>query len=32
VLEALRDMLKTAEARGLGDDDYSAIIKLLTQG
>jgi glyoxylate/succinic semialdehyde reductase len=32
VLEALRETLKTAEARGLGDDDYAAVIKLLTQG
>ena len=32
VLEALRETVKTAEARGLGDEDYSAIIKLLTQG
>ena len=32
VLEALRESLKTAEARGLGDEDYSAVIKLLTQG
>lgn len=30
VLEALRESLKTAEARGLGDEDYSAVIKLLT--
>jgi glyoxylate/succinic semialdehyde reductase len=30
VLEALREALKTAEARGLGDEDYSAVIKLLT--
>ena len=29
VLEALREALKTAEARGLGDEDYSAVIKLL---
>jgi glyoxylate/succinic semialdehyde reductase len=32
VLEALRETVKTAEARGFGDDDYSAVIKLLTQG
>jgi 3-hydroxyisobutyrate dehydrogenase-like beta-hydroxyacid dehydrogenase len=32
VLEALRETLKTAEARGLGNDDYAAVIKLLTQG
>jgi 3-hydroxyisobutyrate dehydrogenase-like beta-hydroxyacid dehydrogenase len=32
VLEALRETVKTAEARGLGDEDYSAVIKLLTQG
>lgn len=32
VLEALRETLKTAEARGLGNEDYAAVIKLLTQG
>lgn len=32
VLEAVREALKTAEARGMGDEDFSAIIKLLTQG
>jgi 3-hydroxyisobutyrate dehydrogenase-like beta-hydroxyacid dehydrogenase len=32
VLEALRETVKTAEARGFGEDDYSAVIKLLTQG
>jgi 3-hydroxyisobutyrate dehydrogenase-like beta-hydroxyacid dehydrogenase len=31
VLDALRETVKTAEARGLGDEDYSAIIKLLTE-
>jgi 3-hydroxyisobutyrate dehydrogenase-like beta-hydroxyacid dehydrogenase len=31
VLEALRDSLKTAEARGMGDEDFSALIKLLEQ-
>ena len=29
VLEAVRDALKTAEARGLGDEDFSAVIRLL---
>lgn len=32
VLDALRETLKTAEARGLGDEDFSAVIKLLDQG
>jgi 3-hydroxyisobutyrate dehydrogenase-like beta-hydroxyacid dehydrogenase len=32
VLDAVREALKTAEARGMGDEDYSAIIKLLEQG
>lgn len=32
VLETLRETLKTAEARGLGEEDFSAIIKLLEQG
>ncbi len=31
-LDAVRETLKTAEARGLGDEDFSAIIKLLDQG
>jgi 3-hydroxyisobutyrate dehydrogenase-like beta-hydroxyacid dehydrogenase len=31
VLEAVREALKTAEARGLGDQDFSAIITLLEQ-
>jgi len=31
VLEAVRESLKTAEARGLGDQDYSAVIKLLEE-
>jgi 3-hydroxyisobutyrate dehydrogenase-like beta-hydroxyacid dehydrogenase len=31
VLDALRETVKTAEARGMGDEDYSAIIKLLTE-
>jgi hypothetical protein len=25
----VRDALKTAEARGLGDEDFSAVIRLL---
>jgi len=29
VLNAVREALKTAEARGLGDEDFSALIKLL---
>lgn len=32
MLEMLRETLKTAEARGLGDEDMSAVIKLLEQG
>ncbi len=32
VLETVREVLKTAEARGLGDQDFSAIITLLEQG
>ena len=32
VLDTVREALKTAEARGLGDEDYSAVIKLLEQG
>ena len=32
VLDAVREALKTAEARGMGDEDFSAIIKLLEQG
>jgi glyoxylate/succinic semialdehyde reductase len=31
VLEAVRETMKTAEARGLGDDDFSVIIRLLEQ-
>jgi len=31
VLDAVRESLKTAEARGLGDEDFSAVIKLLEQ-
>lgn len=31
VLEAVREALKTAEARGLGDEDFSALIKVLEQ-
>lgn len=31
VLDAVREVLKTAEARGLGDEDFSAIITLLEQ-
>lgn len=31
-LDAVREALKTAEARGLGDEDFSALIKVLTQG
>jgi glyoxylate/succinic semialdehyde reductase len=31
-LDAVREALKTAEARGMGDEDFSALIKLLTQG
>jgi glyoxylate/succinic semialdehyde reductase len=29
LLETLRETLKTAEARGFGDDDYSAVIKVI---
>ncbi len=32
MLEMLRNTLKTAEARGLGEEDMSAVIKLLDQG
>ncbi|HYP15600.1 MAG TPA: NAD(P)-dependent oxidoreductase [Opitutus sp.] len=32
VLDAVREALKTAEARGMGDEDFSALIKLLTAG
>jgi 3-hydroxyisobutyrate dehydrogenase-like beta-hydroxyacid dehydrogenase len=32
VLEAVREAFKTAEARGMGDEDISAVIKLLDQG
>lgn len=31
VLEAVREALKTAEARGMGDEDFSALIKVLEQ-
>lgn len=31
VLEAVREALKTAEARGLGDEDFSALIKVFKQ-
>jgi glyoxylate/succinic semialdehyde reductase len=31
LLEAVREALKTAEARGMGDEDFSAMIKLLEQ-
>jgi 3-hydroxyisobutyrate dehydrogenase-like beta-hydroxyacid dehydrogenase len=31
VLEAVRELLKTAEARGLGDEDFSAMIRLLEE-
>ncbi len=31
VLETMRETLKTAEARGLGEEDFSAIVKLLDQ-
>jgi glyoxylate/succinic semialdehyde reductase len=31
-LDAVREALKTAEARGMGDEDFSALIKVLTQG
>jgi 3-hydroxyisobutyrate dehydrogenase-like beta-hydroxyacid dehydrogenase len=29
VLDAVREALKAAEARGMGDEDFSALIKLL---
>lgn len=32
ILDTVREALKTAEARGMGDEDYSAVIKLLEQG
>ncbi len=32
LLETMRETLKTAEARGMGEEDFSAIIKLLEQG
>jgi len=32
VLEAVRETLKTAEARGMGDEDYSAMIKVVAEG
>ena len=31
VLDAVREALKTAEARGMGDEDFSALIKLLNE-
>lgn len=31
-LDAVREAYKTAEARGMGDEDFSAVIKLLEQG
>ncbi len=31
VLDAVREALKTAEARGMGDEDFSALIKVLEQ-
>lgn len=31
VLDAVREALKTAEARGMGDEDFSAIIKLIQE-
>lgn len=32
LLDMIRERLKTAEARGMGDEDFSAVIKLLDQG
>lgn len=32
VLEAVRETLKTAEARGWGDEDFSAMIKIIAEG
>jgi glyoxylate/succinic semialdehyde reductase len=32
VMEAVRAALQTAEARGLGDEDFSALIKLIERG
>lgn len=32
LLDTVREALKTAEVRGMGDEDYSAVIKLLEQG
>jgi 3-hydroxyisobutyrate dehydrogenase-like beta-hydroxyacid dehydrogenase len=32
MLDTVREALKTAEARGMGNEDYSAVIKLLEQG
>jgi 3-hydroxyisobutyrate dehydrogenase-like beta-hydroxyacid dehydrogenase len=29
LLEAVREQLKSAQARGMGDEDFSALIKLL---
>jgi glyoxylate/succinic semialdehyde reductase len=31
VLDAVRETLKTAEARGMGDEDFSALIKVIEQ-
>ena len=32
MLDTVREALKTAEARGMGNEDYSAVVKLLEQG
>ena len=32
LLDAVREALKTAEARGMGDEDFSALIKVLEDG
>lgn len=32
VLDAVRETLKTAEARGMGDEDFSALIKVVAEG
>ena len=29
ILDTVREALKTAEARGMGNEDYSAVVKLL---
>jgi 3-hydroxyisobutyrate dehydrogenase-like beta-hydroxyacid dehydrogenase len=31
VLDAVRETLKTAEARGMGDEDFSAMIKVIAE-